>query len=125
MPPGAGWDTDSAAGYRNIPASGVYIVSYDQDPVTLPVTDHLASDMSEIADPYGPDPAAQSFGGNHVDVSTNVPLLTGIGLLTALRRLLGDPRHHTMSNYMEGGALAAEGAVVDGRGKDVPVKRGR
>ena len=123
--PGAGWDTTTAAGYASIPASGVYSVSYDQDPVTLPITDRLASDALRIADPYGVDPAADAFGGHHIDVATNVPITTGTGMLANLTRILGDPRHHSMKNYMEGAALAAEGAIVVGRGRTVPEKRGR
>lgn len=123
--PGAGWDTTTAAGYASVPAAGVYSLSYDQDPVTLPTTDRLASDVLRIADPYGVDPAAEAFGGNHIDAATNVPISTGTGLLPALGRVLGDPRHHSMKNYMEGPALAAEGAIVIGRGRTVPVKRGR
>lgn len=123
--PGAGWDATTATGYASVPASGVYSLSYDQDPVTLPITDRLASDVLRIADPYGPDPAAESFGGHHIDVATNVPISTGTGLLAAVGHVLGDPRHHNMKNYMEGSALAAEGAIVVGRTTRVPVKRGR
>jgi hypothetical protein len=123
--PGAGWDTVTAAGYASIPATGVYSLSYDQDPVTLPITDRLASEALRMADPYGVDPAAEAFGGNHIDARTNVPISTGTGLLASLGRVLGDPRHHNMKNYMEGSALAAEGAIVVGRGAAVPVKRGR
>ena len=123
--PGAGWDTTTAAGYRSVPASGVYSLSYDQDPVTLPTTDRLASDILRIADPYGVDPATEAFGGNHIDAGTNEPIRGGTDLLSALARILGDPRHHSMRNYMEGPALAAEGAIVVGRGRTVPLKRGR
>ena len=123
--PGAGWDTRSAAGYASVPASGVYSLSYDQDPVTLSTTDRLASDVLRIDDPYGVDPAAESFGGNHIDAQTNVPIGTATGLLPSLARVLGDPRHHSMKNYMEGPALVAEGAIVVGRGRTVPVKKGR
>jgi hypothetical protein len=123
--PGAGWDTATAAGYASVPATGVYSLSYDQDPVTLPITDRLASDALRIADPYGVDPAADAFGGNHIDAGTNVPISTGTGVWAAVGRVLGDPRHHNMRNYMTGPALAAEGAIVVGRGAAVPVKRGR
>lgn len=123
--PGVGWDTTTAAGYASVPATGVYSLSYDQDPVTLPITDRLASDVLDVADPYGVDPAAEAFGGHHIDVRTNVPISTGTGVLAAVGRVLGDPRHHNMRNYMEGSALAAEGAIVVGRAAAVPVKRGR
>ena len=123
--PGAGWDTDSAAGYASVKADDVYVLSYDQDPVTLPVTDDLASSILRIHDPYGPDPASASFGGHHIDAGTNVPLVSGTGLASALLRILGDPRHHSMSNYMRGRALTAEGAIVLGRTDEVPTKPGR
>ncbi len=123
--PGAGWDTETASGYRNVPASEVYVLSYDQDPVTLSTTDHLASDLVGLTSPFGPDPAANAFGGNHIDVDSNVPLVTGTGLIPSLLRVAGDPRHHSMKNYMEGRALAAEGAIVVGRIERVPTKRGR
>jgi hypothetical protein len=123
--PGVGWDTSTAAGYASVPATDVYSLSYDQDPVTLPITDRLASEVLRIADPYGVDPAAQAFGGQHIDAATNVPISTGTGLLSSVGRILGDPRHHNMKNYMQGAALAAEGAIVVGRGAAVPVKRGR
>ena len=123
--PGAGWDTRSADGYRNVPASDVYVLSYDQDPVTLAVTDDLARNELGLADPYGPDPAADSFGAVQIHASTNVPIATGTGLLASLGRILGDPRHHSMRNYMQGGALAAEGSVVVGRKDQVPTKPGR
>ena len=74
--PGAGWNTETASGYRNVPESGVFVLSYDQDPVTLPVTDHLASDALGLQSPFGPDPAANTFGGKHIDVDSNVPLVT-------------------------------------------------
>lgn len=123
--PGAGWATTTAAGYGSVPASGVYSLSYDQDPVTLPITDQLAAGVLGNADPYGVDPAAETFGGNHIDVQTNVPINTGAGLVPAVERILGDPAHHSMKNYMEGPALAAEAAIVVGRGRSVPVKQGR
>lgn len=123
--PGAGWDTDSAAGYRNVPASDVYTLSYDQDPVTLPVADDLARRQLGLADPFGPDPAADSFGGHHIDAGTNVPFAVGTGLLPSLGRILGDPRHHSMKNYMQGRALSAEGSIVVGRREQVPTKPGR
>ena len=123
--PGAGWDTTSASGYASVPAADVYALSYDQDPVTLPITDRLASDFLHLDDPYGVDPAGQAFGGHHIDARTNEPIATGTGALATFARLLGDPRHHTMKNYMEGPALAAEGAIVVGRGATVPVKQGR
>ncbi len=123
--PGAGWDAATASDYRDVPESAVFVLSYDQDPVTLPITDRLAADTLHLPDPYGPDPASGAFGGQHIDAATNVPLLTGTGLLTSLRTVLGDPRHHSMKNYMQGAALAAEGAIVVGRGKDVKVRRGR
>jgi hypothetical protein len=123
--PGAGWDTRSAGGYRNVADSDVYVLSYDQDPVTLPITDELARKQLGIADPYGTDPAAESFGGRHIDAGTNVPVATGPGLLVWLGRILGDPRHHSMKNYMQGGALTAEGSIVVGRNDQVPTKRGR
>jgi len=123
--PGAGWDTTTAGGYRNVPAEDVYVLSYDQDPVTLPVTDQMAAEVSGVADPYGPDPAAVTFGGNHIDAGTNVPLVTGTGLLPSVAKILGDPRHHSMKNYMQGGALIAEAAIVVGRTTSVRTKRGR
>ncbi|MET3803448.1 hypothetical protein ABIB25_000432 [Nakamurella sp. UYEF19] len=123
--PGAGWDTRSAAGYPSVPASQVYILSYDQDPITLPVTDNLASRVTGLAEPYGTDPASKAFGGTNIDVSTNVAALAGTGLVASLLRVGGDPRHHSMRNYMQGRALAAEGSIVVGRGRDVPVKPGR
>jgi len=123
--PGAGWNTTTAGGYRNVPAAGVYTLSYDQDPVTLPVTDQLATEVVGVPDPYGPDPAADAFGGNHIDAGTNVPLVTGTGLLPSVARILGDPRHHSMKNYMQGGALVAEAAIVVGRTSSVRTKRGR
>ena len=123
--PGAGWDTANAAGYRSVPASGVYVLSYDQDPVTLPVTDELASELSGMHNPYGPDPAADSFGGHHIDAGTNVPLISGSGLIPILLRVTGDPRHHSMTNYMEGRALVAEGSIVVGKSDKVPTKAGR
>ncbi len=123
--PGAGWNTETASGYRNVPESEVFVLSYDQDPVTLPVTDHLASDALGLQSPFGPDPAANTFGGKHIDVDSNVPLVTAAGLIPSILRIAGDPRHHSMKNYMEGRALAAEGAIVVGRTDRVPTKRGR
>ncbi len=123
--PGVGWDTDSASGYRNIPASEVFELSYDQDPVTLPITDRLASDVLGLPDPFGPDPASNSFGGNHIDVTSNVAPLGGAGLVPTILRATGDPRHHSMKNYLQGRALAAEAAIVIGRTDKVPTKRGR
>jgi hypothetical protein len=123
--PGAGWDTTRASGYRNVPASDVYVLSYDQDPVTRPVTDELASELYGMHEPYGPDPAAGSFGGNHIDADTNVPMMTGTGLIPLILRATGDPRHHSMANYMEGRALVAEGSIVVGRNDKVPTKAGR
>ncbi len=123
--PGAGWDTRSAGGYRTVAASDVYVLSYDQDPVTLAVTDDLARKELGLSDPYGPDPAAASFGAQHIDAVTNVPILTGSGLVASLGRILGDPRHHSMKNYMQGGALAAEGSIVVGHRSQVPTKPGR
>lgn len=123
--PGAGWDTTTAAGYGSVPASGVYSLSYDQDPVTLPITDQLAAGALGNPDPYGVDPAAEAFGGNHIDAPTNEPINSGTGLVPNVERILGDPAHHSMKNYMQGPALAAEAAIVIGRGRSVPVKRGR
>jgi hypothetical protein len=123
--PGAGWDTVAATGYRNVHPEDVYTLSYDQDPVTLPVTDKLASRFTGRANPYGSDPASNSFGGNHIDAKTNVPLVTGTGLTPSLLRILGDPAHHSMQNYMQGAALAAEASIVVGRKRAVPTKNGR
>ncbi len=123
--PGAGWDARTASGYRNVPASNVYVLSYDEDPVTLPVTDILASRTLGIPDPFGPDPASKSFGANDIDAGTNVPPIGGSGLLPTVLRAGGDPRHHSMRNYMQGRALAAEASVVVGRRDVVPIKPGR
>lgn len=123
--PGAGWHATTAAGYASVAENDVYSLSYEQDPVTLPITDQLASQVLGQHDPYGPDPAAEAFGGNHIDVITNVPVITGSGLVPSVARVLGDPRHHNMKNYMSGPALAVEGAIVVGRGRTVPDKKGR
>ncbi len=123
--PGAGWDTNAATGYRAVGADDVYVLSYDQDPVTLSITDQLASDISGFEQPFGPDPATQVFGGNHIAAATNVPLVAGTGLVANLKRVFGDPAHHSMANYMQGAALAAEGAIVVGHKSAVPTKRGR
>lgn len=127
--PGAGWDTRSARGYRTVSASDVYVLSYDQDPVTLAVTDDLAGQLRGSREPYGPDPAADSFGGQHIDANTNVPLVPEVGLFAPLHLLLGlagdDPRHHSMKNYMEGKALTAEASIVVGHRNRVPTKPGR
>ncbi len=123
--PGAGWDTDTAAGYQNIAPSDVFVVSYDSDPVTKPVTDRLAGAVFRLDEPYGPDPAAKAFGATDVDVTSNVPMTAGTPLIALLKLLLGDPRQHSMKNYMTGGALRAEGAIVVGRKDKVPTKPGR
>lgn len=127
--PGAGPDTRSAGSYPNIPAADVYSLSYAQDPVTREITDNLAGVFSG-SEPFGPDPASQSFGGNHIDATTNVPLQQPpTGQLAELAfiagTVFGDPRHHSMDNYMKGGALTAEGSIVTGRRDKVPTKPGR
>ena len=123
--PGAGWGTSSAASYRNVPASHVYTLSYDQDPVTLPVTDDLVKKFLHLPNAFGPDPAADAFGGNHIAATTNVPVISGTGLVPALAAVDGDPRHHSIVNYTQGAALVAEGAIIVGRVDRVPTKRGR
>jgi hypothetical protein len=46
-------------------------------------------------------------------------------LIPLILRATGDPRHHSMANYMEGRALVAEGSIVVGRNDKVPTKAGR
>lgn len=123
--PGAGWDARTASGYPSVPASRVYVLSYDQDPITLPVTDNLASRVTGQTEPFGTDPASKAFGANNIDAQSNVAAQAGAGLLASLLRITGDPRHHSMQNYMQGRALAAEGLIVVGRGRDVRVRPGR
>lgn len=132
--PGAGWDVPDAAHYPQLPAEDVYTLSYDQDPVTQPITDNATHPLPGslgMSEPYGHDPADQSFGGNHIDAVSNMPTVTigglpVIGVLGApLVNLAASTAHHSMKNYMSGPALVAEGSIVVGNRRKVPTKRGR
>jgi len=127
--PGAGWDVPDAAHYSQLPAEDVYTLSYDQDPVTQPIADNATRWLTGslgMSQPYGPDPAEQSFGGNHIDAGTNVPVGAVGGVAGApLINLAASTAHHSMKNYMSGHALVAEGSIVVGNRRKVPTRRGR
>jgi len=123
--PGAGWHTQSANGYKSVKSENVFVLSYDEDPITLPVTDLLAGMLPLNNNPYGPDPAAAKFQGNHIDANTNTAPAPTHLLTKLLTPLVGDPGQHSLDNYLQGRALVAEALIATGRGQLVVTKPGR
>ncbi len=139
--PGAGRQVGSAEDYRSVSPDHTFVTSFEQDPVTLPETDLLAAFAGAAlkfpprAAPFGPDPAAKSFGAQVVDVGSNEPdvdvqlgPVTGaLGRLDSLitNEVVDLAGHHQQSNYLGGASLQAVAAVVVGHYADVPIKPGR
>ncbi len=136
--PGAGNDVDNAADYPEMSADHVWVVSFDQDPITKPVTDELAGTFNGaglnplLASPYGPDPADADFGARVLDVPSNAPDIgVHIGgplspLTDAILNTATDLRlHHQQDNYLSGRSLDAVASIVVGRTEGVPLRPGR
>ena len=142
--PGASSAVETADDYPEMTAEHVHVLSYDNDPITRPTTDVLASlagsvpRFSVTEEPFGPDPAAEDFGAQVIDATSNNPdvsvtIETGMvgGLLTdpmvnaATNELADLINHHQEGNYLSGSSLASVAAVVTGRYSQVPVKTGR
>ena len=146
--PGAGEGVPTADSYPRLPADHTYVVAFDQDPVTQPRTDLLATSISTLlagpritgpnAEPFGVDPALAAFGAQVVDASSNASDVRMPGSLPSPIGLLTDPvesaafdqwqavaSHHSETNYLSGGSMQAAAAVVLGHYTDVPIKPGR
>ncbi len=140
--PGAGRAVNTAQDYRAVPAEHTFVTAFDQDPVTHAETDLLAALVAAAVRfpprtaPFGPDPAAKSFGAQVIDVDSNEPdvevrlgtgILGPIGALDAAitNEALDLLSHHQQSNYLGGPSLQAVAAVVVGHYADVPIKPGR
>ncbi len=140
--PGAGQLVGTAEEYRSVTPEHTFVTSYEQDPVTHPETDLLAAlagaalKFPPRAAPFGPDPAAKSFGAQVVDVASNEPdvdVQLGPGILgpfgaldSAITNEAVDlAGHHQQSNYLGGASLQAVASVVVGHYADVPIKPGR
>lgn len=138
--PGASVEVESADDYPGMAPGHVWVVSFDNDPITTGVTDALAGSLSGLVPgiqliqptPYGPDPAGAEFGANVVDVSSNAPdvrvrLGGPLGGLTdgIANDITGLRLHHNGGNYLAGESLDALAAITAGRYDQVPTRPGR
>lgn len=130
--PGVG-TAQSTADYAGVPQGHTFNVAFEDDPVTHPSTDLLASALSAAVEgpsthlPYGGDPIGSDFGARQIDVRSNVPDVeihgAGLNFLTAAAtNRLADLHHHSEANYLAGDSLNAVASVVVGRYTDVPVR---
>jgi hypothetical protein len=141
--PGASVDVRTANDYPTLPADHAFALSYDQDPITLGMTDLLAGAVGSIGhlptgpSPFGPDPASREFGAQVIDAASNAPEVTAsvhLGLGGPLGDLFGSAMtnqladlaaHHQEPNYYSGPALSAIAAVLVGHYSDVPLRPAR
>ncbi|MDQ6658281.1 MAG: alpha/beta hydrolase family protein, partial [Actinomycetota bacterium] len=120
--PGAGYDAQSASDYASVDPDQVFVLSFPQDPVTLPETDLGATLGDAMIDgpndqqPYGTDPAGHLFGGQQIDASSNHSIMFDGGSIYD---------SHGMDNYLGGAAGLAVARVVTGRTSKVNRKEGR
>ncbi len=138
--PGASAEVRTAHDYPDLPAGHAFALSYDQDPITQPVTDLLAGAVTSFGrlptgpGPFGPDPASRDFDAQVIDAESNVPDPSVHIALGPFPDLLGSAianevldlaAHHQEPNYYSGAALSAIASVVVGHYTDVPIKPGR
>lgn len=136
--PGAGPGVHDSGDYASVTGDHVFALSFDDDPVTTPVTDLLAAALVPAmarppGPPFGPDPAGGAFGAEVIDAPSNVPTVE-LGAATAvpgglpqaaLVDALTSIQQHPLKNYLAGAAGLAVGAVVVGRYTAVRTRRGR
>lgn len=138
--PGASVEVGSAEDYPGLDPKHVWVVSFDNDPITTGVTDALAGGIFAPVPgirliqptPYGPDPAAAEFGASVVDVESNAPDITfhlggPLGGLTdgIANDIVALRLHHNGGNYLAGASLDAVAAVTAGQYDKVPLRPGR
>jgi len=140
--PGASDLVETVADYPVVPGEHVFVTSFDEDPITLSVSDVTATVLGNLIrplpslpdfSPLGPDPAGNDFGGQLVDVLSSGPDVSvdlGVGPFGSLadamtNELLDLQGNHQESNYYSGQSLDATAAVVTGQYADIPIKPGR
>lgn len=138
--PGASIEVDSAQDYPGLDPAHVWVVSFDNDPITNGITDIAADSLLGLTPgihivqptPFGPDPAEAEFGASVVDVRSNRPdmefhLGGPLGGLTdgLADQLAALQLHHNGGNYLDGASLEAVAAITTGQYEKVPIRPGR
>jgi hypothetical protein len=136
--PGAGAHVHDARDYRGLGPDHVYALSFEHDPITLPLTDVITSLVVPAVarlpgSTFGPDPVSADFGAQVIDAPSSVPDVTispslalpGGLLQAATVNAVSDLDQHPLTNYLAGAAGLAVGAVVVGRYSKVRSRRGR
>jgi len=132
--PGAGYDAQRAVDYASVEPEEVFVLSYDDDPVTQFRADVAADAAGHpwvlglsppvnaaryllvgIPQPFGTDPAGAQFDAEVIDASSNRPVSNAIAPV----------EQHAISNYLSGAALLAVAQVLVGRTSRVRRKPGR
>ncbi|WP_420123181.1 alpha/beta hydrolase [Nakamurella sp.] len=138
--PGASVEVGSAHDYPGLGPDHVWVISFDNDPITTGITDMAADSLAGLTPgihlvqptPFGPDPAAAEFGARVVDVGSNRPdvefhLGGPLGGLTdgLANDLAALHLHHNGGNYLDGASLDAVAAITSGQYDKVPIRPGR